>query len=103
MRKSVRKKLQHQLRYYICHICTVSQCFLSILLALMFFYFRLYAEAILLSLHHISTIAAHCGLMTSLIIPTLSDFSVTFLSGKVSFDVMLEVVQSRHIIFPVTL
>jgi hypothetical protein len=28
---------------------------------------------------------------------------VTFLSGKVSFDVMLEVVQSRHIIFPVTL
>ena len=47
-------------------------------------YFRLYAVGILLSLHHISIIAAHCGLMTSLTIHTSSDYSVTFSYVKAS-------------------
>lgn len=47
-------------------------------------YFRLYAVGILLSLHHISIIAAHCGLMTSLTIHTSSDYSVTFSFVKAS-------------------
>jgi hypothetical protein len=47
------------------------------------FCFRLYVVGIVPSSHHISIIAARFGLMTSLIIPTLSDSSVTSSSAKV--------------------
>ena len=54
------------------------------------FYFRLYVVGILLSSRHISIIAARSDLMTSLIIPTLSDFSVTFLFAKVGSFFIIE-------------
>lgn len=53
-------------------------------------YFRLYVVGILRSLHHISIIAVHYGLMTSLTIHTLSDCFVTFLFAKVSFFVLFQ-------------
>jgi hypothetical protein len=56
-------------------------------------YFRLYAVGILLSLHHISIIAAHCGLMTSLTIHTSSDYSVTFSFAKASSFALLSLLR----------
>jgi len=56
-------------------------------------YFRLYAVGILLSLHHISIIAAHCGLMTSLTIHTSSVYSVTFSFVKASSFALLSLLK----------
>jgi hypothetical protein len=65
-------------------VVITSELVVGILLFMMLsFCFRLYVVGILLSSHHISIIAALFGLMTSLIIPTLSDCSVTSLSVKV--------------------
>jgi hypothetical protein len=83
MRKLARRKLQHQLRFVQCIFSWNWNFSLGNVLMLSI-YFRLYAVGILLSLHHISIIAVHCDLMTSLTIPISSDYSVTFLSAKVS-------------------
>jgi hypothetical protein len=65
-------------------VVITSELAVGILLFMMLsFCFRLYVVGILLSSHHISIIAARFGLMTSLIILTLSDCSVTSLSAKV--------------------
>jgi hypothetical protein len=88
MRKLARRKLQHQLRYVQC-IFSCNWNFSLTNVLMLSIYFRLYAVGILLSLHHISIIAAHCGLMTSLTVHTSSDYSVTFSFAKVSSFALL--------------
>lgn len=93
MRKLARRKLQHQLRYVQCIFSGNRNFSLGNNILMLSIYFRLYAVGILLSLHHISIIAAHCGLMTSLTIHTSSDYSVTFSFAKVSSFALLSLLR----------